>query len=609
MASLFVIRGKNAGQHFSLRGPRTVLGRDASCDIQIVDHEVSRQHAEVVIHPEGFVLIDLSSSNGCFLNGHRVSRQLIESGDRLQIGRTLLVFNGQNKDGSTGKTAQQRSSNLGFGVEIVKTPQAEYDQAEYAKSEYAQAEMSVARSANEELSQIRHVLGAPDFVSNEAAFKINSRTPDAASPKNGEAVSIHRDKSHWEIMYRTVLAVSRTLDLDQLLEQILDLIFQWVHCDRGCVMLMHEGTGTPRPAARKFRTDDRSQARFEISQTILEYVIRNREGVLTSNAGDDTRWEPGASIAAAGIREAICVPMQGRYGIVGAIYIDTSRTAVDYASEKGAPMFDEEHLKMMVAIGHQAALAVEDTFYYRGMVQAERLAVMGQTIANLSHHVKNILQGLSGGSYLVDEGIKRQQIDIVAKGWRIVEKNQERIASMVMDMLTYSKDRQPVLAATDLRETIDDCYELCVSRAKDLDVALKWNRPDSFPSIMADSEAIHRAILNVLHNAIDAVANISDGWVDVSLTFAREWVAIEIRDNGVGIPPEDLQRIFSVFESSKGNRGTGLGLPVSRKILQEHGGDIEVTSQIGQGSCFRLALPNRTPSAETQPIHMQQTLF
>ncbi len=599
MASLFVIRGKNAGQHFSLRGPRTVLGRDASCDIQIVDHEVSRQHAEVVIHPEGFVLIDLSSSNGCFLNGHRVSRQLIQSGDRLQVGRTLLVFNGQNKDGSTGKTAQQRPSHLGFGVEIVKTPQAEY----------AQAEVPVSRSANEELSQIRHVLGAPDFASNEGAFQIDSRPLDATASKVGETVSIHRDKSHWEIMYRTVLAVSRTLDLDQLLEQILDLIFQWVHCDRGCVMLMHEGTGTPRPAARKFRSDDRSQARFEISQTILEYVIRNREGVLTSNAGDDTRWEPGASIAAAGIREAICVPMQGRYGIVGAIYIDTSRTVVDYASEKSSPMFDQEHLKMMVAIGHQAALAVEDTFYYRGMVQAERLAVMGQTIANLAHHVKNILQGLSGGSYLVDEGIKRQQIDIVAKGWRIVEKNQERIASMVMDMLTYSKDRQPVLAATDLRETIDDCYELCVSRVKDLDVALKWNRPDSFPSIMADSEAMHRAILNVFHNAIDAVADIPDGLVEVSLTFAREWVAIEIRDNGVGIPTEDLQRIFSVFESSKGNRGTGLGLPVSRKILQEHGGDIEVISQIGQGSCFRLALPNRTPSAETQPIHLQQTLF
>jgi signal transduction histidine kinase len=633
MASLFVIRGKNAGQHYSLRGPRTVLGRDASCDVQIADHEVSRQHAEVVVHPEGFVLIDLSSSNGCFLNGHRVSRQLIHSGDRLQIGRTLLVFNGQNKDGSTGKTSQQRSGQLGFGVDIVKSPPAAYQPSEpmalatgfdfgrngetapeasaygSGKMPFSTAQPQASRSDNEELSQIRHVLGAPDFATYDAALDVDAEQPDASVARAGKTVSIHRDKSHWEIMYRTVLAVSRTLDLDQLLEQILDLIFQWVHCDRGCIMLMQEGAGTPRPAARKYRTEEKLGARFEISQTILDYVIRNREGVLTSNALDDTRWEPGASIAAAGIREAICVPMQGRYGIVGAIYIDTSRTVVDHASDGGTPMFDEEHLKMLVAIGHQAALAVEDTFYYRGMVQAERLAVMGQTIANLSHHVKNILQGLSGGSYLVDEGIKRQQIDVVAKGWRIVEKNQERIASMVMDMLTYSKDRQPVLAATDLRVTVDDCYELCVSRAKDLEVGLKWDRPESFPSVMADSEAMHRAILNVLHNAIDAVADIPGGQVDVSLTFSTEWVAVEIRDNGVGIPAEDLQRIFSVFESSKGSRGTGLGLPVSQKILREHGGDIEVTSQIGQGSCFRLAIPNRTPSAETQSLQQQPTLF
>ncbi len=76
----------------------------------------------------------------------------------------------------------------------------------------------------------------------------------------------------------------------------------------------------------------------------------------------------------------------------------------------------------MIAMGHQAALAVEDTFYYRGMVQAERLATMGQTIATLSHHIKNILQGINGGSYLVQEGLKRQQLDTIAKGWKIVEK-------------------------------------------------------------------------------------------------------------------------------------------------------------------------------------------
>ena len=82
----------------------------------------------------------------------------------------------------------------------------------------------------------------------------------------------------------------------------------------------------------------------------------------------------------------------------------------------------------MVAIGHQAALAVEDTSYYSAMVQAERLAAIGQTIATLSHHIKNILQGIRGGSYLIEEGLKDSDNDVVRKGWRIVEKNQEQIS-------------------------------------------------------------------------------------------------------------------------------------------------------------------------------------
>ncbi len=133
-----------------------------------------------------------------------------------------------------------------------------------------------------------------------------------------------------------------------------------------------------------------------ISKTILEYVTKHGEGVLTSDACEDDRWNPSLSISAGGIREAICVPMKGRYGVVGIIYIDTTTSAGKYASRTDR-VFHEEHLKLLVAIGHQAALAIEDTHFYQNMVQAERLAVMGQTIATLSHHIKNIVQGLKGG--------------------------------------------------------------------------------------------------------------------------------------------------------------------------------------------------------------------
>src|SRR5205085_2793816 len=182
-------------------------------------------------------------------------------------------------------------------------------------------------------------------------------------------------------------------------------------------------------AVSRNRSGTKAGERMAISRTILDYVMEHKEGVLTSDARDDTRWKGEGSIVTLGVREAICVPMQGRYGIVGVIYIDTYTPPDKSLLARPSNRFSEEHLKLMVAIGHQAALAVEDTSYYSAMLQAERLAAMGQAIATLSHHIKNNLQCIRGGSYLIDEGLKAGDNDVILRGWRIVEKNQERISS------------------------------------------------------------------------------------------------------------------------------------------------------------------------------------
>jgi signal transduction histidine kinase len=404
-----------------------------------------------------------------------------------------------------------------------------------------------------------------------------------------------RSRSMWEIMYRTSVAVSRTLDIDQLLAQILDLIFQWVECDNGCIMLADPESGQLRPAARRSRRSATAN-RLSISKTILDYVVKNDEGVLTSDAKQDQRWDTSASIASSGIREAICVPMKGRYGMVGAIYIDT---IVAHGKRVNAPdlqVFDEQHLKMLVSIGHQAALAIEDTTFYQSMLQAERLAVVGQTIAILSHHIKNILQGLRGGGYMVSEGIKRENIDAVRAGWKTCEKTHERIESLVLDMLSISKDRKPDRRPTDLRDVVGDAVELFRTRSLDHHIDLAWAPPDSFPTMMLDPEAMHRAILNLVGNAIDACQGKQDGQVTVTLEHRSEAAVLQVSDNGTGIPESEMHRIFSLFESSKGARGTGLGLPVSLKIVKEHGGTLSVQSTLGSGTTFTLELPWRNNS-------------
>jgi len=354
----------------------------------------------------------------------------------------------------------------------------------------------------------------------------------------------------------------------------------------------------------------------------LDYVTSHKEGVLTSNAREDSRWDTGESILQSGIREAICVPMQGRYDVVGAIYVDTAITAMHMVQTGTSKRFSEEHLKLMIAIGHQAALAVEDTSYYKAMVQAERLAAVGQTVATLSHHVKNVLQGISGGSYLIELGLKDHEdelakdqqgeaadleslakaVSIIQKGWKIVERNQEKISTLVMDMLTFSKERDPEPAPTDINELVEEVVTMMQRRADDLDVKLIYKPAGEMPTLMFDPDGMHRAVLNVVTNAIDACDVAENATVEVVTDYQPEqkMLRVIVTDNGVGIDEEDLQKIFNLFVSQKGGRGTGLGLPVTQKILKEHGGRVLVKSKPGQGSRFTLELPVVYPEQSSE---------
>jgi two-component system, NtrC family, sensor kinase len=556
LPSLLVVRGANVGTHYLIRETKQKLGRESHCDIHLEDSEASRTHAEIDFVDGDYVLRDLGSSNGTFVNGNRITEHKLRVGDRVQIGKRLMLF---------------RLSFRPFSA--------------------ADNDVDIVPSANGDSSQI---VGRVELEQ-----QLLEKTDDWTAKIQSDKASSDA-KSHWEIMYRTSLAVSRTLDIDQLLHQILELIFQWVNCDRGCIMLTDLDTGELRPSCRRNRGVNVFSNRMTISKTILDYVCKKEEGVLTSDACEDERWNASASISAGGIREAICVPMKGRYGSVGVIYIDTSVSAGQYAMNPQR-IFNEEHLKMLVAIGHQAALAIEDTNYYQSMVQAERLAAMGQTIATLSHHIKNIVQGLRGGGYLISEGIKGDDMKVVQSGWRICERNQERIESFVMDMLTMSKDRRPNRTSVDLRTVIDDVVEVATVKATEQHVAIRWLRPEAFRNMMLDGEAIHRALMNLVGNAIDACNEKPDGCVEILLVESRDYARIQVRDNGVGIATSDLNRIFSMFESNKGNRGTGLGLPVSLKIAKEHDGTIEVKSEVGTGTEFELLLPWKSNRVSNAP--------
>ena len=562
MPSLFVIRGNDQGTRFELDGPAVGLGRDCSNRVQLHDTEVSRQHAEIRrIDPNTHAIADLGSSNGTYVNGRRVQQHRLTSGDQIQVGSTLMLY--------TSPT-EEPAEDVAEKVKIA-SPRAADDQS--------------------------HIIHSVTQQEGSRLFDLQAGAL--------ESPWLARAQANLQVIYRTALAVSHTLDIDQLLHRIMDLIFESLEADRGCIVLVDPDTKKPLPKVRRTRKGVRSDEKITISKTILDYVLEKNEGVLTTDAQEDQRWSPAASILQLGIREAICVPMQGRYDVVGVIYIDTSSSPQEIIQKGGVAKFSEDHLKLMIAIAHQAALAVEDTRNYSAMVQAERLAAIGQTIATVSHHIKNILQGIRGGSYLIEMGLKDHEESLVRKGWGIVDKNQGKISSLVMDMLTFSKEREPDLSPAELNRVVGDVVELMQSRAAEEKVTLQWHPAEPMPTLVFDPEGLHRAVLNVVTNAIDAAGEgPQPGQVTVRTHYApgEGTVRVVVEDTGPGIPAEQMETLFSPFVSTKKSRGTGLGLPVTQKILKEHGGQVLVESAAGQGSRFVLELPAVIPGSGPQTL-------
>jgi len=547
-ANLLVIRGVEQGKRFELDGTEVSIGRGVRNQLRVLDTEISRQHAVLSYADGAFLLTDRNSSNGTFLNGLQISSHRLSNGDQIQIGSTTLLFS-------------EETAHKPVTVDIVPS------------------------HADEDASQIVGKVG----------YDEGRRLLERSAHEPSDAVRAQRSMASLRLLYRiSEEVVSSSLSIQELLQRILDTTLEAVGGDRGCVLVKSPQTGELEPKAVAYRHSGQRLDRMPVSSSIVDYVVRKGQGVRTSDAREDSRFARGISIVREGIREAMCVPLTGRYELMGVLYVDTT-TPSDIFTEhaSAATKLTDDELSLLAAIGRQAALAVEDHRYQEAFVKAERLAAVGQTIAILSHHIKNILQGVRGGSYLIDNGLRDEDLDLIEQGWSVVDRNQNRIFDLVNDLLTLSKERQPKLEHGSINELTREIYDLMRGRAEELQIELRLALADDVPGAQFDQEGIHRAVLNVVVNALDALNGQSQGVVELRTGQSPDGseVWIEVADNGPGIPEDQLDAMFNIFESTKGSAGTGIGLAVSQKILREHGGEIDVESQPNRGSRFRLIWP------------------
>jgi PAS domain S-box-containing protein len=226
-----------------------------------------------------------------------------------------------------------------------------------------------------------------------------------------------------------------------------------------------------------------------------------------------------------------------------------------------------------------------------------RLTSLGLLIGSVSHGLKGMLNGLAGGMYLVDSGFKKSDQERVRKGWDTVQRNVARIRSMVSDILYYAKDRVPSWEALSATALAQEVCELTQPRARDLNVALTTSLDPATGQFQGDAQALRALLMNLTENALDAcrLDGKKPGRIALRLQGSPDHVRFEVEDNGIGMDRETREKAFSLFFSSKGTEGTGLGLFIADRIARAHGGTIEIESELGAGTRFIVTLPRQRP--------------
>jgi len=226
-------------------------------------------------------------------------------------------------------------------------------------------------------------------------------------------------------------------------------------------------------------------------------------------------------------------------------------------------------------------------------IEAERMAIVGQTVAGLAHGIKNLINALDGGMYFLRSGFEKGDITRVHKGIEALTRNIERIRNFSMAFLNYARFRTITPIECNPADIIREVIESYTVKAEKNNIRIVFKMDQELTPVCLDYEKIHEALTNLVGNAIDSFIAVEDTRqkiIHVKLFEEEGAIFLEVEDNGCGINDEQKKRLFNKFFSTKGLEGTGLGLLMSKKIIQEHGGNISVFSKEGEGSVFRIRL-------------------
>jgi len=223
-----------------------------------------------------------------------------------------------------------------------------------------------------------------------------------------------------------------------------------------------------------------------------------------------------------------------------------------------------------------------------------QLTSSGQLLGSISHSIKGVMTGLEGGIYIVNSGLKKNNQKTIQKGWGMVEKNVDRISNMVRNILYYTKERDLKWENIDLGEIARDVCTHFSMKMEESSIKFDCNFCEYAGTVHGDPDLLHSTFVNILENAVYACSadrRKTDHFIRWTIKDDGQYIISQFTDNGIGMDEESKDKMFTLFFSSKGAKGTGLGMFIANHVIDKHGGKILVDSSPQNGTTITIQLP------------------
>jgi len=550
MPKLLVRDGDKKGRVYLVHNEIITIGREENNTISLFDLKASRRHAEIRPSGDKFLVHDLGSTNGTYVNEKLVEEKRLEFNDTIRIGHTHLSF--------LADTAS----------EDLKDAPAIPEKEEVATKEEMQIQLSI------DPERVR-VTGQTQFIKPE---------PEVLSRAYQRLITL----------YRIAFDIGAILDLDKLMSRVINLVITTIDAERGGVFLIDQEKKEPVLSISRERGKEDTHTELSYSNTVVNKAYQEGKSILSQDAAHDERLTKSESILHKGIKSVMAVPIKSGDEVIGILYVDSVLRPVGFSGDD---------LELLTAIANTTSVSMQNARLFREaqekqaqLVEAEKLAALGRLASGVAHEINNPLTGIIGYAEMIVKKIQTgtPNADELEK-WRdrllLIEKEGKRCQNMVRNLLQFSRRKKAEMEPVVVNQILESAIMILEYSLDKARVRINRDLTPDLPLVNANADQLQQVFMNFMTNSCDAMPEGGDITIETKL-IDGEKLAVSFADTGSGIPPEIQKKIFEPLFTTKGEgEGTGLGLSVTNEIVASHNGEVKLDSTVGKGTTFTVLLP------------------